>query len=403
MAARTLFHDPPQDAVLRAPALAPVRRRQDLLVSILFVTCLCLPVGAKVLGVGSEPGAGERGKLSPFPSIQPTWSSLRTLGSRFQSYFQDNFGLRAFLIRGHALLDAEVLRVSPSTTALWGRDGWLFYADDGGAQDIIADTRLSERELEVWRKTLVDNRDWLRARGIEYVFTLAPDKHVLYPEYLPRGIHRMGRERMLEQLAAYLRAHTDLVVVDLETPLREAKAHERVYDRTDSHWNRRGAYVGYRAIMGAVAARVPGVEPPWPPNDFQPTRELTAGKDLAVMLGLSDVIHEEDLGLEPLRPRRARVVEPSHPSPTGDEGYLVTEIEGSTLPRAVVFRDSFTSRMIPFLSEHFSRTVYRWQNDMDPAAVLEEHPAVVIHEIVGRHLTMLVPYEYEAVRAAATR
>jgi alginate O-acetyltransferase complex protein AlgJ len=398
----TLFQDPPRDAVLRAPALGLGRRRQDLLVSLLFVGLLCLPVSMKALGVEGDTHSGEKRELAPFPSVEATWSSLASLGARFQSYVEDNFGLRALLIRGHALLDAEVLRVSPSPTVLWGRGGWLFYADDGATEDIVADAPLSAPELEVWRRTLVDDRNWLRARGIEYVFALAPDKHLIYPEYLPPGIRRLGETRM-DQLQAYLRAHTDLTLVDLEGALREAKNHDRVYDRTDTHWNRRGAYVGYRAIMGAVAAGVPGVQPPWPPTDFEAVRTMTPGKDLAVMLGLSDVLPEEDLGFEPLRLRRARVVEPPNPSPNGDEGYLVTEIPGSTLPRAVIFRDSFTSRMIPFLSEHFSHAAYYWQNDLDPAAVLEERPAVVIHEIVGRHLTMLVPYEYEAVRNGASR
>ena len=184
----------------------------------------------------------------------------------------------------------------------------------------------------------------------------------------------------------------------LKTPLLQSKAEDRVYDRTDTHWNRRGAYVGYRAIMEAVAARVPGVGPPWPLADFRPRRAITRGKDLAGMFGLSDVLLEEELSYEPVRPRRARVIEPADPSPNGDEGYLVTGIAGSERPKAVVFRDSFTSRLIPYLSEHFSRAVYLWQNDVDPAAVLKERPAVVIHEIVGRHLGKIVPCEYDAVR-----
>ena len=57
-----------------------------------------------------------------------------------------------------------------------------------------------------------------------------------------------------------------------------------------------------------------------------------------------------------------------------------------SLPRAVIFRDSFASRLVPFLSEHFSRAVYLWQNDFDASVVAEEHPDVVIEEIVGRHL-----------------
>jgi len=403
MAAGTLFHDPPQDALSRSPGLAPSRRLQDLLLSVLFLLLLCLPVLTTVLSIDTRAVGNEKRKAPALPAIEASWSSIGSIGGRLQAYFQDNFGLRAPLIRAHALLHAKVLGESPSPTVLWGRDGWLFYADDGGIEDIVADARMTDAELERWRQTLVDNRNWLRARGIEYVFTLAPDKHVIYPEFLPPTIHRLGDENVMDQLAAYLLAKTDLTFVDLKAALLEAKAQERLYDRTDTHWNRRGAYVGYRALVSAVAARVPGVEPPWSHSDFTPARSTQAGQDLAVMLGLSDVLPEESLSLTPLRPRQARVIEPENPSPNGDEGYLVTEIPGSSLPRAVVFRDSFTSRLIPYLSEHFARTVYLWQNDLDPAVVVKEHPAVVIHEIVGRHLARLVPYEYDAVREASGR
>ena len=69
----------------------------------------------------------------------------------------------------------------------------------------------------------------------------------------------------------------------------------------------------------------------------------------------------------------------------------MTEIDDPSLPRAVIFRDSFVSRLVPFLSEHFSRAVYLWQNDFDAAAVEHEHPDVVIQEIVGRHLYNFIP------------
>ncbi len=70
----------------------------------------------------------------------------------------------------------------------------------------------------------------------------------------------------------------------------------------------------------------------------------------------------------------------------------MTEIPGSTLPRALVFRDSCASALAPFLSEHFSRVVYVWQNNFDAGMVREEKPDVVVQEIVGRHLTYVAPY-----------
>jgi hypothetical protein len=113
--------------------------------------------------------------------------------------------------------------------------------------------------------------------------------------------------------------------------------------------------------------------------------------DLAGMMGLRRVMREEDLSLRPKRPRLARVVDPAGAGELDELGRLVTEIPNSTLPRAVIFRDSFTSRLVPFLSEHFSRAVYLWQNDFDAQVVDAEKPDIVIQEIVGRHLYNFIP------------
>ena len=107
-----------------------------------------------------------------------------------------------------------------------------------------------------------------------------------------------------------------------------------------------------------------------------------SGFDLARMLGLGRVLVEEDLQLEPHRGRRSRVVEPSRPSRDLMDSRVVTEGPAAG-PRALMFRDSFGSAMIPFLSEHFSRAVYLWQTNFDPGQVTRERPDVVIQEWVG--------------------
>ena len=129
----------------------------------------------------------------------------------------------------------------------------------------------------------------------------------------------------------------------------------------------------------------------------RPKLQTTANPVAVDMIGVNKwygefhVLREINLTLVPRRPRRARVVEPAGAAPTAEEGRLVTEIDDASLPRAVIFRDSFVSPLVPFVSEHFSRAVYLWQNDFDANAVLIEHPDVVIQEIVGRHLYGFIP------------
>ena len=77
------------------------------------------------------------------------------------------------------------------------------------------------------------------SRQIGYVFTLAPDKHVIYPEYFPRTLHPASSESRMDQVFDAV-AGTG-VAVDLRPRIVAAKARERVYHLTDSHWNARAA------------------------------------------------------------------------------------------------------------------------------------------------------------------
>ena len=148
-----------------------------------------------------------------------------------------------------------------------------------------------------------------------------------------------------------------------------------------------GALIGYEQIARAVGLM------PAARSDFIERESRIPGMDLARTLALGDRLSEQNLSLEPTRPRRARVTEPLHPNPTGEEARLVTEIDDPSLPRAVSYRDSFTNALIPFLSEHFSRAVYLWEYDVDPALIAAERPDIVIMEVVGRRIGPFLPYD----------
>lgn len=344
---------------------------------VLFLVILGLPLGLNLSGRDGADAAAENRELAPF-----SWRHIDV-------WFEDHFGLRSTLVRWYGETRLFLLDVSPSSTVVKGRDGFFFYADDKAIEDYVSEDPLTPDALANWREALVRARRWLQARGIGYVFLIAPDKHVIYAEEMPPTIVRIGAMTRTDQFYGSLQ---DLgFLVDLRPALFAAKARERVFQKTDTHWNDRGAFVAYTAIVDAARVQVPAIPPPWTRSDFTAVARDVEAKDLAGMMGLKRVLREEDLLLVPGRPRLARVVEPAGAQPTDEEGRLVTEIPGSHLPRAVIFRDSFASRLVPFLSEHFSRAVYLWQNDFDAAVVEAEHPDIVIQEIVGRHLHNFIP------------
>jgi hypothetical protein len=365
---------------------------------VLFLAVITLPLAATLAGVEGGDAVAENRTLAGFPELQATWSSVADFPAGFTSWFEDHFAFRYGLVRLASRLRYFVLGVSPAPTVVKGREGWLFYADDAGVDDYLRASPFAPEALDDWRESLVRSERWLRAQGMGFVFTIAPDKHVLYPDELPGTLQPLDNASRMDQLFAAL-AGSGVAAVDARPLLESARTRERLYEKTDTHWNERGAFVAYRQLVAAIREQVPEVPPAWPREAFLDEDRLENGMDLAALIGLRDVLREDRLLLRPRRPRRARTLEPAGGEPWWQVGRVVTEIPGSPLPRAVVFRDSFMARLAPFLSEHFSRVVYLWQNNFDVEAVRAERPAIVIQEIVGRHLLNVSPYSDAPPRA----
>jgi hypothetical protein len=279
--------------------------------------------------------------------------------------------------------------VSPSSTVLIGRQGWWYYTDDGAMDDIVAATPMPEAALARWAASIGDTRAWLAQRGIPYLFVLTPDKHAVYPEFLPASVRPLGPwrgDQFAREMTARLPPGT---VLALKDALVARKPIERVFHRTDTHWNGRGALLAWQAIASWMRAQ--GFDAP-ASEAFDTVSARAVGQDLPRMLGLEGQVTEDALDVVPRMPRRARVVEPAG-APIGAElGRLVTEHPDTSLPRMVIFRDSFMTGVMPFLAEHCSRCVFLWQRDVDPAVIAQEHPDIVIHQMVGRRLQTYLPY-----------
>ena len=66
---------------------------------------------------------------------------------------------------------------------------------------------------------------------------------------------------------------------------------------------------------------------------------------------------------------------------------IVIEVNNPRLPRAVIFRDSFTDALLPLLFEHFRSAVYVSEKTFDRGVIEREKPEVVITEMVERSIS----------------
>ena len=292
---------------------------------------------------------------------------------KFGAHYGKNFGLRKQLLRLHAIALHRFLRQSPSDKVLYGKDGWLYYADDSSLEDYRSLEPYKPTDMDVWRQVLETRQAWLAKRGIKLITVLACDKYVIYPEHLPDGYRRKDTTYRVDELAAHLQK-SSLTIVPLHQPLLAGKS-DRIYHRTDTHWNDRGAFIGYREILKAMNLK---------PLEYTPAIRTTEGWDLARMIGIADLFQEEDRHLLPVAPRRAKIVDIDRPDPTWNVGRVTLEVDDPALPKLVMFRDSFGSALVPFLAEHFRRSTFLWQHEFDRALVEKEKPDFVVWEITSR-------------------
>ncbi|MGE3803827.1 MAG: hypothetical protein AB7K24_04030 [Gemmataceae bacterium] len=349
-----------------------IKRLADGLVIASFVLGCGTPLVCTLWCVGSQESLREKRAAAPWPALEPTVHSLKKFPRCFDAYYNDHFGLRAALVRLNACLRVHGLGVSASEQVVLGREGWLFYDGDDAMAARRGLLRWSREELDQIQRDLEARRDWLAARGCQYLFVIAPNKESIYPEYLPAWLEA-DRDTCIDQLVGHLAAHSDVRVLDLRPALQAARGHGLLYFRTDSHWNTLGALCAYRHMMQALArsSEVRAASS----ADFEAVPYRYMQGDLPALLGLE--FDEESIHLRPRQPRQARIRRGTR---------FVSECASGELPATIMLYDSFGHSLIPFLSEHFQRLVYVWQQDLPVELIERERPGLLIQEIVERRL-----------------
>jgi alginate O-acetyltransferase complex protein AlgJ len=394
---------PPRRRVLGVPEFSRQHRRTwssagaDLLLSAMFVIAIFAPLLACWFGFESGMGLSENRAMAP----RPKWTSSRVedLVGQIDAYYRDWFGFRARLIHLESLVRYKWLRVSTADVVI-GKDGWLFYAREGVIDNYVGAAPFTVEELSSWKNYLERRRSVVQAAGAKYLFVVAPDKPAIYPEELPDWIReKLSAATRLDQLLEYLRANKSPVeVLDLRPALRAAKSEGLVYFPQDTHWNGRGYYYAYRAILDSLGTSFPGLKAQELGNDLKIVTKQWGGGDW-LMLGLvyENLNYPSDF-IVPVRPpsfrREAVILPPIFPPILEPWNRPLKTVAEQSRYRMLLLHDSFMRTgfedrdYIPF-AENFAETIAVGgipTEEQLSALVKQEHIDVVVEERVERHI-----------------
>jgi hypothetical protein len=239
-------------------------------------------------------------------------------------------------------------------------------------------------------------RDWLRERGGHYLLVVPPDKHSVYPEYLPAWLKKGAKPSKIQQLVEYMQTHSTVQVLDLTDTLTEAKKIRSDYLKTDTHWNFFGGFVAYRALVAALARQLPGLEPlPLEAFDWKPTPRQRG--DLVTILG-RDVPSPETEAVTPVPLKRLPTLHDVYdpvrfPRHGPKEIWTFLTLNDQASGKAMVFHDSFACCWYQFLGQNFKEVIYVWQREWDRRLIEQEKPDVVIDEFLERFFNLQDPLE----------
>ena len=355
------------------------------LISFLFFLALVYPGLASVLN--TQDVSLEKRSLAEFPDLPSDVNSLRKFPSLFDDYFRDHMGARNWLVKQYskALLSLDT---SPKDSVVLGKEGWLFYANERTIQDFQNTELFTENQLKIWGDSLVIRQKALAEKRIDYLFVIAPNKHTIYSEYLPDHIVKKQQGSRFDQLTEYLEKHTDVNFLDLRPALFEAKKHHLIYWQRDTHWNRVGGAVAQKVVADKLIEM--GYSIKLVASDYENwTHHYKRNLDLVGSLGgarKSETFGRsydlEDLPCKNLQANQVR----------SRKDNKIKIIHRSVCPsqqkNMVMFRDSFSNEMTPFLSNYFYQAKYIWGLPDEDTFIhfISSNTDIVIEERVERKL-----------------
>ena len=353
------------------------RKLPDIVLLLIFILIIAVPLASAPADFSSfldRSGTPRQGN-----SVIYLAKSFLDLPPAFSSYFEDHHLLHQQLVDALINFRFHFLRETVFPNVLIGKENWLYYTGENNIADFECTSPFTDTELQSIRSRLLDWNDQLTKRGIKFYVVFAPNKETIYPQFLPDRVKPGTMSCRIDQVMQELRS-SQLSVLDLRDPLKSEARSTQVYHRTDTHWNAMGALYASREILSLIKKDFPQLTT-LSLADYQEDLQPFSG-DLAAFLPYDERFVERSISLIPLTPSRPELEQAA-------DRMIISSIPDSPLPGALIFRDSFSDALIPFLSEHFSRAVYAHSFSVDLDLVDKEEPDIVILELAQRYLTVL--------------
>ena len=348
----------------------------------IFLCVLLAPTLVQVTGLEDNIIDNENRTKSDFPKINKKKPFLFV--RKFKSYYKDNFGLRNTFSNNYLRFKNDVLNEnSLPNKAIKGSNDFLFLGNSFSnvINESLGFTLFTKQELNQIKTTVLERQEWLSKQNIKFYIAVAPNKHVVYKENLPFRFPNLPTRK--EQLLDYLKSTINFEIIDLGEQFIQQKKKNRLYRKYDSHWNDLGAFYATQTLLNSIK------------KDFDINNinifsykidSLKSSGGISKMLNFSR--NETKIILTPKF--KNNVIDLDIPKYYSNQLiYESRHKNPSKKYKVLLFRDSFSGTLKPFINHTFRETTFIWSHKFDKDLVLKEKPDLVIMEYIERYLERL--------------
>lgn len=319
--------------------------KKKYVIYIILFLMICLIPSVGLLFVGPEESSENR-NMAEKPALRAEDGWNTEILDDAGAWYEDHFAFRNEMVTAYAEITGKLFGVSSQDSVIVGKNNWLYYKDS--LRDYQGTDLMTERQLFNVAHTLAMIQTYADENGIEFAFTIAPNKNSLYGSNMPYYYQLFRtRENNVLRIQKYLEEE-QVHYVDLYGIFRNEN--EVLYHVRDSHWNNKGAAMAADRILSYLGKD----HPSYKERAYEVRKDFEG--DLDAMLYPAAVTKENEIYYNP-QPQFSYCEEVESNfepkiSTVGQEG------SGSL----VMYRDSFGNALLPYMAEvygnaYFSRGV----------------------------------------------
>jgi hypothetical protein len=169
---------------------------------------------------------------------------------RMDPYLNNTFGFRGAVLAAHRSYQ-RFIGAPRGPNYMRATDGSLFYTGENAVEQTIGHMVRPAR-VQAFVNWASNFERVVTSWGGKLVVVVAPNTQTIEHEKLPDYVRRQMKKPTEYDLLNADLTRAGLAHVDLRPLLAAAKAEGNVYWRYDTHWNQRGALIGFNAAMAAA-------------------------------------------------------------------------------------------------------------------------------------------------------